>query len=284
MSNELDNYRREIDGLDEQIIRLLKERLGVVKKVGEFKQKHAPEHFPIRPGREASMVRRIVESFQGSNFSPAAAAQIWRIIIGTSTALEADLSVSVLASAGEQECFWLAREYFGPAASIIKQPHIKRVISDVIEGVAAIGVVPQFSRDDATGWWTHLVSATDNPPKIFAQLPFASTEDKSRNAPTALAFAKLAPENSGDDVSVYVLEIDHDVSQHRLQMVLAAANLSANWINVASLLPNVRHHLIEIKGFVPPEHPDFQAFISSLGNAVQHAHFLGAYATPLTIK
>lgn len=282
MTSPLDQFRSQIDSLDDQIMALLKQRCDVVKKVGEFKRETAPGLFPIRPGREASMLRRISGIFKNSGFSPAAAAQIWRIIIGGSTAMEAELTVSVYAPNGEQDCYWLAREYFGPAAGIIKQPHIKRVIGDVLEGTATVGVVPTFSRDDTTGWWANLASPAPGSPKIFAHLPLVLPDEK--NTPTALAFAKLKPENSGDDVSVYVMELDHDVSQHRLQTTLAAAKLSGNWIGVANPSPNIRQHLVEIKGFVPPEDTSFKEWLAALGASVQNAHFVGAYGTPFSIK
>jgi len=276
----LDQYRKEIDSLDDQIMSLIKQRSQVVKKVGEFKREHAPGLCPIRPGREAGMLRRISEAFKGTGFSPAAAAQIWRIIIGASTAMEAPLTVSVCATNGDNDHYWLAREYFGPAAIISKQPHIRRVISDVLDGTASIGIVPTLSRDDESGWWTSLMNADA---KIFAHLPFVVPDDKAKY-PSALAFAKLQPEDSGDDTSVYVLEIDHNVSQNKLQTTLAAADLSGNWIHIATPTPDLRHHLIEIKGFVPPENNAFKEWLAALGASVQRTHFLGAYGTPFSIR
>jgi len=284
MTNDLDNFRNQIDLLDDKIIALLKERSGIVKKVGDYKRETAPDAYPLRPGREAKMLKRIAEVFKGSDFSPAAAAQIWRVIIGASTAIESKLTVSVFAPTGEQDYYWLAREYFGPAATLIKQPHIKRVISDVLDGTASIGVVPVFSRDDESSWWTNLISTAKNAPKIFAHLPYALTDDKNKMPPTALAFGKLAPEDSGDDVSVYVLEMDHDVSQHKLQTCLSAENITASWISVTSLSPNVRAHLLSFNGFVAPDDKAFMQCLASLGASVHHVHFLGAYAAPFIVK
>ena len=283
MDNPLETYRREIDALDDQLIGLLKQRLGIVKKVGEYKQQTAAALCPIRPGREASMLRRIAECFAGSDFSPAAATQIWRLIIGTSTALEADLSISVYAPETNKDLFWLAREYFGPAARISRQPHIKRVIGDVMDGTASVGIVPPLTVDPESNWWAHLLQPAANAPKIFAHLPFVYHGENPKHFPAALAFARVVPEESGDDVSLYVLEADHDVSQHRLQTAFGAAGLSVGWIAVGSIHPNQRHHVIEIKGFVPPQHAGFASFLSTLGGGVQQAHYLGAYAAPFTI-
>jgi chorismate mutase len=283
MSNPLETYRAQIDTLDNDIIKLLKDRLDVVNRVGQLKRDTAPELCPIRSGREAKMLRRIAETFADSSFSPAAAAAIWRIIIGTSTALEAKLSISVFADNTNSDCFWLAREYFGPAATISKQPHIKRVIGDVLDGTAAVGVVPMLSASDDSNWWTNLLQPGTNTPKIFAHLPFVYAGENPKHFPAAIAFARLMPEESGNDVSLYVLEMNHDVSQNRLQTSLAAEKFVANWLGVATLTPDVRHHLIEIKGFVTAENIALKKALGTLGNSLLRTHFLGAYAVPFSV-
>lgn len=283
MTQELETYRREIDALDDQVVALLKNRLSIVKKVGEYKERTGGSACPIRPGREATMLRRIANSFAGSHFSPAAAAQIWRTLIGTSTALEARLSIAVYAPEGASDLFWLAREYFGPAAIITRQPHIKRVIGDVMDGTAAVGVIPPLSSDESN-WWSHLLQPGGDTPKIFAHLPFVYQGTEQKHIPSALAFSRVAPEDSGDDVSLFVLQANHDVSQHRLQTAFGTAGLSAHWITTASLVPDQRHHVIELKGFITPEHAGLTAFLAGLGNALQYCHFLGAYAAPFTIN
>ncbi|MDX2073419.1 MAG: chorismate mutase [Alphaproteobacteria bacterium] len=284
MTDELETYRREIDRLDEQLAELLKARLGIVKKVGTYKERNGSPPCPIRPGREATMLRRIATLFAGSDFAPAAAAQLWRTIIGTSTALEARLSISIYAPGENRDLFWLAREYFGPAAILTRQPHVKRVIGDVMDGTAAVGIIPPLSFEPESHWWSHMLAGNGDSPKIFAHLPFVYHGEDPKHFPSALAFAKLAPEDSGDDVSLFVLQADHNVSQHRLQTAFGSAKLSVNWVAICSLSPDQRHHIVEIKGFVTPEHAGFKSFLAGLGDAIQQAHFLGAYAVPFTIE
>lgn len=284
MTNELEQFRSQIDALDNQIIQLLKDRLHVVGQVADYKRSHFPHQFPIRAGREATMVRRIAEVFKGTDFAPAAAAQLWRLIIGTSTALEEALTISVYAPENDRDLFWLAREYFGPASTITKQPHINRVIGDVMDGKSAVGVVPTLSTNSSDSWWSHMIHPSTDAPRIFAHLPFFYTQENPKHFPSGLAFSRITPEDSGDDVSIYVMEVENDVSQHRLQTALTAENLAANWLGVASPLPNARQHLIEIKGFITPESPSFMAFRASMGATLRQAHFLGAYAVPFIIK
>lgn len=283
-SPELAGLRRQIDAIDESIIKLLIERTGVVSQVGLLKDRAAPGVCPIRPGREADMVRRIMGKFANTAFPPAAAAAIWRIVIGASTSVEAPLTVSVLTEEKNNDMFWLAHEYFGPAAQVTRQPHVKRVIGDVLDGKAAVGIVPPLRRlDDAADWWTNLLDAAKDMPRIFARLPFVYPEPPGRESPMALAIARIAPEESGDDVSLAVLETGPNVSQSRLQTAFATAKLEANWINIATLYPDSRHHLVEIKGFHTAENEGLKPLIAALGDAPPKISYLGTYAAPVML-
>lgn len=281
---ELAAFRRQIDEYDDRIIQLLIERTKVVERVGEFKRRTAPGQCPIRPGREAQQVRRIMQCFEGSLFQPAAAAAIWRLIIGASTSVEAPLPMSVYAPDRNNDLTWMGREYFGPFLPVIRQPHVKRVIGDIMDGKAAIGIVPMLRGDDTTYWWTNLMEQGSHIPRIFARIPFICNEQTGRDAPSALVIANVSPEASGDDVSILVIEADHHVSQSRLQTAFMHAKLEVTWINVATLHPGARHHLVEIKGFITQSEPRMQALLSALSSSIFHVRFLGAYATPVTLN
>lgn len=278
---KLSQFRAQIDAIDDQIIALLEQRTGIVLNVGEYKRQTAAGICPIRPGREAQQLRRIVERFSTLNFSAAGAASIWRTIIGTSTSLESDLTLSVYSPERETDLCWMAREYFSAAAPLIRQPHIKRVIGDVIDGKAAVGIVPTIRGDDTSYWWTNLMG--EGAPKVFAHIPFVLPAELDRMALSALAIAKLTPEPSGDDVSLLVIEAEHNVSQHRLQTAFGSAKLEANWLNIATLVPDTRHHLVSVRGFLPVESEQMQKVIAPLGSSVFSVNFLGAYATPVTL-
>jgi chorismate mutase/prephenate dehydratase len=280
---ELAGFRREIDAIDERLIELLMDRIEVVGKVGELKRNTAPGRCPIRPGREAEMLRAITKRFQGNPFQPAAAATIWRTIIGMSTAVEAPLILSVFTPERDNDLFWMAREYFGPATTIVRQPHIKRVIGDLIDDKAAVGIVPMLRSSDTTYWWTNLTQQGTDTPKVFARIPFICTDLPGRDAPSGLAIARITPEPSGDDHSLIVLEADHNVSQHRLQTAFTTAKLEANWINIATLNPTSRHHLIELKGFIDAGHDGIKRMLATLGTSIFHISYIGAYAVPITL-
>jgi chorismate mutase / prephenate dehydratase len=279
---ELAAFRQQIDALDDKLIALLIERIGIVGKVGEMKRREDPNQCPLRAGREALMIRRIIEKFEGTPFSPGAAAAIWRLLIGVSTAVEGTLKLSVYSTEQDRDLYWLGREYFGSFIPANRQPLIKRVIGDVMDGTASVGIVPQFKSADTTHWWTNLLGS--DAPKIFAHVPFVHYGMPKLNDPAGLAIARINPEPTGDDVSIIVLEADHNVSQNRLQTACTTAKLEASWINIATLTPERRHHLIELKGFITEKSPEMKSLLTALGESISRASYLGAYAVPVTLK
>ena len=56
-SNPLKKYRKEIDKIDNNLARLLLNRLKVVKKVGDFKKKHKIEI--INKNREKEILQKV---------------------------------------------------------------------------------------------------------------------------------------------------------------------------------------------------------------------------------
>ncbi|MFW0777129.1 MAG: chorismate mutase [Rickettsiales bacterium] len=280
---EMLDFRRRIDELDDKLIDLLIERIGIIREVGEYKSKNDPGVCPLRAGREAEMILRITEKFKGTDFSESAAAAIWRLLIGASTTVENPLSISAYAPDGQHELYWLAREYFGPFIPASKQAHVNRVIGDVFDGKAAIGIVPQLRRSDSSNWWAGLIQEGKNTPKIFAHIPFAYYGKQPKDAPSGLAIAKLLPEETGNDTSILAIEASGDTSQDKLQKAFANAKLDATWINISTLDSPYRFHLVEVDGFHPSESSTLKNALSSLEDAVRHIHFLGAYAKPITL-
>ncbi len=282
-TNELSTYRQQIDALDDQLIALLEERIAIVGKVGEFKRKYHPGQCPLRPGREAQMVRRIIEKCQKGAFPPSAAAAMWRILIGASTALEAPLKLAVYTPDNDSSLYWMAREYFGPSVPVNRHPHVKRVIGDIMDNKASVGIVPMLQSADTSYWWTNLLQGGNSTPKIFAHVPFAHYGAPVRDTPTGLAIGCIEPEETGDDMTLLVLEADHNASQNRLQVAFSEAMLEPNWISVATISASVRHHLIEVKGFIPTSHEAIRKLRDTLGSSIANIHFLGAYAAPITV-
>lgn len=280
--SELAEYRQQIDAIDDQIIKLLVERTAVVSKVGAYKHKNGHTGCLIRPGREARMLRNISGRFADGDFPAAAAAAIWRIIIGASTSIESPLAIAAYTPEGNSDLYWLAREYFGAFIPVSKQSHTKRVIGEVIDDKSNIGILPALHSNDETLWWQNLLAK--DAPKVFAHIPFVYPETPSRDTAGGLAIAKIAPEDTGNDLSLLVLEIDSNVSQSKLQASLSANQLQANWLHIATPNSSTRQHVLEISGFVPLDHSGLNSALSSLGGAVSNTYYLGSYAVPIILN
>lgn len=280
---ELAQFRDEIDRIDEQLAALLKTRTEIVSKVGALKRQTAPDIHPIRAGREAEQIRRISGMFTGGSFSPHAAAVLWRNIIAASLAVESSLSLSVYATDASQELYWLSREQFGAFTPITKQPSVKRVIGDVLDGKASVGVAPGLRGETGSApWWLDLIQSQENALSLFAFVP-TIVVGSARSESAGFAFGKVRPEPSGDDLSYVVAEVRDNVSQHTMQTALAAEKLDATWIAVHPQKQGTRHHLLEIKGFVTEEHEAMQRCLQALGRAVVQTSYLGVCAVPLKV-
>jgi chorismate mutase / prephenate dehydratase len=284
-NNELSAFRKQIDDIDDKLIELLIQRIGIVKQVGALKMANEPGKCPIRAGREADMVRRIMKKFEGTAFFPAAAGAIWRTLIGASTSAESQLTISVFAPGQNNDYYWLGREYFGAFNPSIKQPNVKRVIGDVMDGKASVGIIPMPHHTDTEHWWTNLMQPGKDMPRVFAQVPFIYPDSMDKDASIGLAIACIEPEQTADDLTLVVMETDYNVSQHRLQTAFATAKMEARWITIATLTPSSRHHLLEIRGFITPDHSGMKSLLASLGpSSVLQTHYLGSYATPVLMS
>lgn len=277
----IQELRQRIDAIDDRIIALLQERSGFVEQVGTIKHQNAAGKCPIRPGREALMVRRIYQEFADKKFSPAAAAAMWRTIISASTAMEKELKISVLAPDHDMTFYWLAREYFGSFTPIFEQYTASRVVGDIIDGKASVGILPIPREGEQGQWWMHLAQGSDDFPKIFAHVPFVVDAKPGRNNVSALAIAKVTPEPTGDDITYIAIEVEHNVSMHKLQGAFANAGLQASWVSVTSPTALTRYHLVEVRAFITRDDALLQKFLNELGNAIMNCVVLGSYAAPI---
>lgn len=282
--DELASLRHQIDGFDQQLIAILKDRTAIVRKVGALKRNHAPGLCPIRAAREAQQLRAIATAFAQGDFPAPAAMAIWRLIISASLSVESDLKLSVYASADDASCALLAGEYFGHFLPTQRQNTARRVIADVMDGKASVGILPAPRMDDPAPWWPDLalMAKDGKAPLIFARLPLALTA-RSAQQPQALAIAKVAPEPSGDDVSYLALSMDESLSTHRLQTALAAAKIEASWAGAVNKTGGQRELLVEMKGYHTPETEALKNMLATLSTGLRSAAFLGSCAAPLVV-
>ena len=82
---KLENFRKKIDAIDDQLIKLLNQRMAVVKEVGAFKRKSNTTIY--KPDREKAILKRLISNSKGL-LTPAAIEAIFLEIFAVSRNLE----------------------------------------------------------------------------------------------------------------------------------------------------------------------------------------------------
>ncbi|MCJ2129485.1 chorismate mutase [Methylobacterium sp. E-045] len=171
--DNLAELRAEIDRIDAEMHALLIQRGSIIDRLIAVKRTSASGS-AFRPGREASMMRRVAERHRG--LLPLDTVEgIWRVIIATFTWVQAPFSVHADISGGDAPMRDSARFHFG--FTVPYRPH--PTCAAVIEAVAASRGDLGIFRLDPDGsappsqeapWWEGLVG--EGRPKVIARLPF----------------------------------------------------------------------------------------------------------------
>ncbi len=283
--NELDSLRNSIDKIDDRLIKLLTERNNVVKQVGNLKARRGDGHSIIRPGREADMIRRIVEK-GGAGFSSAALALMWRLIISSAINIEEDPKISTYSLPNNREAYWLAREYFGAFTPMEEHPTTAEVLSDILRRKATVGVVPLKDEGNSQPWWSR-ISSEKKPPHVFAKLPFVQMA--SSDKPVLVALGYVIPEPTAEDESLWVLKAPETVIFSWLEPLLKKAGIAFKTEANCRVLQvtTYQHYLIKMEGFVDQNDKRIKDFFEEANKefgtetASIEMDFLGSYATPI---
>lgn len=199
MSTALNTIRASIDAIDDEIASLLLKRQEWVHQVGELKKKSGDTGSFIRPDREATMIRNIIEKFRRSDFHPAAAAQLWRIIIGAALALESPLSTSVCSR--HPAALTLVREFFGNFIPATLREDEEKIITDCLASPHTIGVISTHDAHTERPWWAILAQHTQV--KVFAKLPFVVLPEDSISSDVYL-IGQVTPAETSEDETLIV--------------------------------------------------------------------------------
>lgn len=208
--------RAEIDRLDDAMHDLLMQRAAVVSRMAESRAKGGT--VPLRPGREAQVLRRLLARHQG-RLPAAAIIRLWREIFAAHTAMQGQFSVALFARRPEHER--LAREHFGALTPLRSHPSAAAAMAAVASGQAGIAVLPapEDGEPAEAAWWLSL----DAPRlQVVARLPFFAAAEPVAEA---FAIAPVAPDESGRDASLLRLEAAGLLARGVVNTALAAAGL-----------------------------------------------------------
>jgi len=242
---------------------LLMRRAAVVSRMAASRAK-AGSGSPLRPGREAAVLRRLLGRHEGA-LSRGAVVRIWRHIFMAHTAIQGGFTAAVAASSEGAPSLALAREHFGTQTPLTAFASPAQALAALSAGKASVAVLPAPSGEGEGAWWQSLEA-----PRlcIVARLPFLA--DAAR-ADAALVVAPVPPDASGEDRSLVRLEGSADASRDSFARQLAEAGLVGR---VVCLLRQGGRSLAlaEIDAFIAAGDPRL---------ATLHAVLLGAYAVPV---
>jgi chorismate mutase / prephenate dehydratase len=154
MADELGKLRKEIDGIDDELLKLVHQRAGLAQRIGHLK-KGAPVY---RPEREADILRR-VSAVKGTLPKERITA-VFREVISACRGLEQAMRVSYLGPEGtfsEQA----VRKHFGSGVEAIAVASVDEAFRRCESGSAEFTVVPvENSTEGVVGRTLDLLLAT----------------------------------------------------------------------------------------------------------------------------
>jgi chorismate mutase / prephenate dehydratase len=277
-SSDLTELRRRLDEIDDKLHDLLIERAEIVSVVAASKREGNLAAF--QPGREAQIVRRLVDRHHGE-FPVATLVRMWRELLAATVRLQSPFAVAVFAPS-ESQGFWdLARDHYGSHTPMSAYRSIGQVIRAVTEGQAAVGVLPMPQEGETDPWWRHLLSKDKDAPRVVARLPFGARGNARSDGADALAIGRGVQQETGRDRVLLAAESSADISRGRIFRTLSSLGLLctffASYEHAGSAL-----NLIEIEGFVPITDPRLDSFRAQLGSELHRLLPFGGYAIPLS--
>lgn len=184
----LKEIRSEIDAVDRAMLELLERRFSAIRLIKQWKEQRGDEASPIRPAREAEILRRL-EGLRGDAVPAEFIVRLWRAIMAAATAAQAKVTIHVSDDVGRDVSLRdLVREHF---TGLALKEHGS--INDSIRAAAArpadIGVVrPQ------SDWIAPVL--LEKQLKVIGMLPVLS---KLKAAPKLLLLGQAKAEPTGKD-------------------------------------------------------------------------------------
>lgn len=136
--NSIDSLRIKIDNIDDEILKLLNQRMEFVKEIGEIKQ--STQSAIYRPERERAIISRLKNNNKGL-LNQNAIEAIYQEIFAVSRNLEMPQCIAYLGPEGTYT-HQAARSRFGAMSSYVALDTIEDVFKELINKEASYGVIP----------------------------------------------------------------------------------------------------------------------------------------------
>ena len=275
-THRLDLLRRDIDAVDVALHDLIVKRATIVEDIRKIKDRTGPA---LRPGREAAILRRLVENHRGA-FPVQSLTCIWREMISTFTQMQEAFSVAVYAPPGEESLLGLARDHYGSRTQLLPTPTASAAVRAVADHAAHVAVLPLPAEDQSENWWLQLMGTDDKTPRVISRLPFLA-DGKGRQA---LAIAGSPRDTTDADATLIAIELTERASRGRMATELAAAGFSGVAPLAGTVTPAGRIcHLVEVDRAIVNDDPRIKAIRAQLGDIFVSGHVIGGYARQIVL-
>ena len=256
---ELEELRREVDRIDRAMVELLAERLRVVREIARIKRTAAAGQPAIRPGREAVILRRLVEQ-AGARFPAGTLVRMWRELLAATTRAQAPSGDRRLRAAGSARSCGTS-----PATISARRPRS----SAPPAGRTRCGWSPTATptspscrcRRRASPGGRACSTRSVRPLRVVARLPFGPAGPQLDGS-GAMVVGAIEPEPSGADLSLLAAG---DAGRGRPRPAARRPGARPSWrracwrpcASAAAARPTL--HLIELDGFVTAADPPLAA-------------------------
>lgn len=275
----LERLRQNIDRIDDRLHDLLMERASLVEQIAAAKPAGG---VPLRPGREAFILRRLLNRHKG-HFPKTSLIRIWREIMGALVGMQAPFTVAVAEPEKGAGYAALARDHFGVSWPHLMHQTAGQVVRAVADGVVSVGVVPLPSPADTDPWWLSLTATADNLPRVVARLASIRQESPGIHPQTdALVIACRPHDPSGEDRSLLAVETSPDLSRDRLRILMDGVGLASRGLIATHRSEEACYHLIEVEGHVVDGDARLIALVVG-HDPIRHVRVGGGYAVPLPL-
>src|SRR5213079_1897486 len=193
------------------------------------------------------IIRRLVRRSKGA-FPAATLVRMWRELLAATVRMQSSFTVAVYAPPQAPGYWDIARDHYGSHTPMVPYRSTSHVIGAVIEGQAAVGVLPIPAEDDSDPWWRHLLSADENAPRVVARLPFGARGNARSDGADALAIGRGMQQETGADRTFLATESAADISRGRIFRILSSLGLSCTFFASCEHAGGAVN-LIEIDGF-----------------------------------
>ena len=194
----LEDARRDIDAIDDQILDLVSKRFAITGHVQGLK-KNEPASFPLplRPTREAAILRRLVARGKVAGLSADFLVRLWRVVLNESSSRQAPITLHVSKHLNSNLAHRLRlRDHFGPMPVEEYRDEAQALFQiDSVPGDICVVETEQ-------AWTEAFLAGKAGKAQVIGYLPYI----KDDLMPQLLVLGHAPVEASGDDETLVITE------------------------------------------------------------------------------